>query len=164
MAVTAWAAGQRITADGLNAITPIFTAWTPTWSTSTGTGTPSIGNGTYDCEYSRVGNLVTARFEVVFGTTTNFGGGGTGDNWRFSLPVTAAAITSYAGTAVLIQSTTLRVFSHVRLTTTGVMELEVSSGQPDGAATANNGLVDLLTPWTWASANSIRAFLTYEAA
>ncbi|MFF3871203.1 hypothetical protein [Streptomyces sp. NPDC001978] len=158
------AAGQRITADRLNGITPIFQSWTPSWTTSSGAATPSIGNGTYDCEYAQVGNLVVCRFEVVFGTTTNFGGGGASDNWRFSAPVTAAAITTYAGTAELTQTNSLRVYSRARLTTTTTFEFEVSSGQPDGNAVGNTGLTDSVTPWTWASGNAIRAFMSYEAA
>jgi hypothetical protein len=164
MAVSQWLAGQRITADRLNAITPIFTSWTPTWSTSTGANVPAIGNGTYDCEYAQVGNLVVCRFEVVFGTTTTFGGGGTGDNYTFTLPVTAASAATYVGTADLRQTNSVRVMGRAFLFSTTAVEFDVSTGQPDGNAVANTGTADAVTPFTWASGNNIRAFFTYEAA
>lgn len=164
MAIASWLAGQRITADRLNAITPIFTAWTPTWATTSGVGTPGIGNGTYDCEYAQVGNLVVCRFEVVFGTTSTFGGGGTADNYMFTLPVTAASAATYVGTADLRQSNSIRVMGRCFLFNTTNVQFDVSTGQPDGNAVGNTGTVDATTPFTWASTNNIRAFFTYEAA
>lgn len=164
MAVSAWAAGERITADRLNAITPRWTAWTPSWSTSTGAATPTIGNGTYDCEYSQAGDIVFCRFEVVFGSTTNFGGGGTGDNWRFSLPVTASATATAIGHMELNYSASVRIYSRARATTTTDFELEVSTGRVDGTGVTNTGIVDLSTPETWASGDAIRGTLAYRAA
>lgn len=141
-----------------------WTSWTPTWTTSTGANTPSFGNATKTCEYTKVGRLVIARFEVVFGTTTNFGGGTSSDNWRFSLPVEAASTIQVEGFMELNQSTGARCIARARGTTTTVFELEVSSGRPDGTAITNLGLIDAVSPWTWASGNAIRGTLTYQSA
>lgn len=165
MAVASWRAGERITAGRLNSITPIWAAWTPTWTTSTGNNTPSFGNATIDCAYCQTGDLVVARFEVIFGSTTNFGAAPiTDDNWRFTLPVTASSTQSAIGHFELNYSTTIRVYGRSRNTTTTVFEIETSTGRVDGTACTNTGLVDALTPETWASADAIRGTLQYRAA
>lgn len=179
MAIAPWRAGERITAGRLASITPTYTAWTPTWTTSTGSNTPSYGNATLDCEYAQSGDLVVGRFEIVFGSTTNFGAAPTiNDNWRFSLPVTGASIQTGIGVAEILKSTTKRHNCRVRMTTTSVFELELSTGAPDGLDTTadgatggGKGLVDSLGPWsassgstTWASGYAIRGTFTYRAA
>lgn len=179
MAVAEWRAGERITAGRLNEVTAIWAAWTPVWTTSTGLNTPSFGNATLDCAYTQTGNLVAGRFEIIFGSTTNFGAAPTSsDNWRFSLPVTGASIQTAIGTAEILKSTDKRHTCRVRMTTTGVFELELSSGAPDGLNTTadgavggGKGLVDSLGPWsagagstTWASGYAIRGTFTYQAA
>ncbi|MGA6223462.1 hypothetical protein ACPESV_24390 [Streptomyces umbrinus] len=179
MAVEAPRAGMRLTAARWDAITARWTAWTPVWTTSTGLNTPSFGNATLDCSYCRTGDLVVGRFEIIFGSSTNFGAAPTSsDNWRFSLPVTGASIQTSIGTAELLKSTDKRHTARVRMTTTGVFELELSSGAPDGLNTTadgavggGKGLVDSLGPWsagagstTWASGYAIRGNFTYQGA
>ena len=168
MAVAAWRAGERITAGRLNEITAIWAAWTPTWTTSTGANTPSFGNAAITAMYSRTGNNVAFRMEITFGTTTSFGGGGVNDNWRFSLPVTANDLALVAGYGEL-QDTSAgsslgRVGARVRLTTVTTLELEVGTGRPDAVAITNSGLVDAVSPWTWANTDTIRVFGQYQAA
>ncbi|MFB6548669.1 hypothetical protein [Streptomyces sp. NPDC056405] len=164
MAVSAWAAGQRITADRLNEMLPRWSSWTPTWSTNTGSATPSFGNATIDCEYTQTGDMVICRVQITFGSTTSFGGGTGADNWRFSLPVTAAATSNAAGHFELSISSDERWYSRARITTTSVFELETSSGRVDGATTTNTGLVDAITPATWANGDAIYGTLHYKAA
>ncbi|MFC7983798.1 hypothetical protein [Streptomyces sp. NPDC057336] len=164
MPITPWQAGQRITAGRMNLITPVWSSWTPDWETSTGAGTPSLGNATVDCEYCQTGDLVVARFEITFGSSTSFGGGGTTDNWRFGLPVTAAATVNAIGHFGLDTSATTRVYARARLATTSLFELDISTGRVDGAGVTNNGLVDALSPETWGSGDGIRGTLQYRAA
>lgn len=143
---------------------PRWSSWTPTWSTNTGSATPSFGNAVISCEYCQTGDLVTARFEVVFGSTTNFGGGTGSDNWRFSLPVTAASTVNAAGHFELDHSGFVRTYGRARITTTSVFEIEVSTGRVDGTTTTNAGLIDALTPETWANGDGIRGTLHYRSA
>lgn len=164
MAVTAWTAGTRVTADKLNEMLPRWSSWTPTWTTSTGVNTPAFGNATISCEYCQTGDLVVARFEVIMGSTTTYGGGTTSDNWRFSLPVDGDTSQTGIGWFELNYSTTVRLVARARMTTSSVFELEVSSGRVDGTAATNAGLVDLSTPETWASGDAIRGTLSYHAA
>src|SRR5262245_308636 len=60
------------------------TDYTPTWS-ATGTA-PSLGNGSIQGKYWRLGRLVLYRLVFTAGSTTTFGSGA----WLFTLPFTAA--------------------------------------------------------------------------
>jgi hypothetical protein len=168
MGMTAWQAGQRITASRLNQITPIWSSWTPTWTTSSGAATPSFGNAVITAMYAQVADVVMYRMEITFGTTTSFGGGGASDNWRFSTPVTASATANVVGFGEAQDSSVAgslgRVALRTRLTSTTTFELEVSGGRPDAVAIVNGGLIDAISPWTWASTDIIRVFGEYQAA
>jgi hypothetical protein len=173
MGVTPWQAGQRITAARLNQITPRWSSWTPTWSTSTGSATPSLGNATLSGSYCQTGDVVFFRLEVTFGTTTSFGGGTSADNWRFSLPVTASTTALIVGYGEAQDSATggtpgsARYPLRCRLTSTAALELETtggSTGAAGGYAAVSVGLVDAVTPFTWASTDAIRAVGFYQAA
>lgn len=86
------------------AITGAPTSYTPTWSTS-GTA-PSLGNGTLQGNYTRLGTngLVFFRFTLVGGSTTTFGTGG----WSFTLPTNIAQPTfiRYPWTGEILDSGT----------------------------------------------------------
>ncbi|MGY1456563.1 hypothetical protein [Streptomyces sp. SS8] len=146
--------------------TPRWQEWTPRWTTNTGAGTPSFGNATVECRYVHTGTLVHASFNVYFGSTTVFGTGGTGDNWRFSLPVRASGASQAVGFAGLQNGSRARRIARIRLTTADHLELEVSSGDVDGTAAAHSGLVDAVTPWNWSSGSymQIAGTLVYESA
>lgn len=142
-----------------------WTAFTPAWVTSNGLNPPAFGNATVNCDWTRHGRTITARYEIVFGTTTNFGAAPTtADNWRIGIPVAASATTTMAGWFELNQSTAARCVARARLTTVNHFEMEISSGRPDGGAITNTGIADSLSPWTWASANSVRGIIHYDAA
>lgn len=166
MATSSWFAGEKITAERLNAITPTWSTWTPTWSTSTGNNTPTIGNGTYTCLYTQTGDLVVALFDVVFGSTTNFGTTTGADNWQFSLPVTAASTYNSVGTVELTNTGSARANGRIRLLSTTVMGFELGTGRPDAStiASGNTGLVDSVSPWSWGSGMAVRGVLNYRAA
>lgn len=161
MAVGAWSAGQRILASRLNLITATWSAWNPVWSTTTGANIPTIGTGVYDCDYTQTGDLVVARFEVVFGSTTTFG---STDNWTWSLPVAAAGTVGDVGTGKMQQSNPIRAHARCRLNSPTVFMLEIDTGRPDATAITSTGIADAAAPWTWASGHSIRALLNYRAA
>ncbi|GAB7103753.1 hypothetical protein JCM4814A_20670 [Streptomyces phaeofaciens JCM 4814] len=146
-------------------VLPAWQSWTPAWTTNTGNALPSYGNAVVSGRYLKHGRTVHANFTVVFGTTTTYGTSPTAsDNWRFSLPVPASAAQSVVGFAELAVDNTSRIVSRVQIGTTGTFELVISTGRSSGAALANTGLVDALSPWTWASGNSLLGTLTYEAA
>jgi hypothetical protein len=164
-----WLAGEQITADRLASISPVWADWTPTWTTATGSATPSFGDATITARYAQSADIVFWRMEITFGATTNFGGGGAGDNWRFSMPVTASSIALVAGSGEIGDATASvgsRLRVRCRLTTTTTVELETSSGRVDATAltTPNWGIVDAVSPWTWAASDFMRVSGFYEAA
>lgn len=167
MAVAPWRAGDRITAARLDAMQARWASWTPTWTTSTGANVPAFGNATVTGEYCQTGDAVLFRLEILFGSTTTFGGGGTSDNWYFSVPVTAAATTLINGFGEIFDataSTGSRTAVTTRLATTTYLDIVISSAREDVAAHTNNGVVDAVSPWTWASGDGIRLFGQYRAA
>lgn len=165
MAVTQWLAGQRITADRMNEMLPRWSAWTPTWTTSSGSATPSYGNATVDCKYAQSGDVVYFEMEITFGSTTNFNGGTSADNWRFSLPVTAAESQLIAGSGEIQDgAATERWPVRARVDTTTTFEVELVGRNYNNTANANSGLIDAVTPFTWASTDRILLHGHYQAA
>lgn len=173
MAFTPWAAGARITAAKLEDMTFTWFAWTPTWTTSTGANTPSFGNASVDCKYTQSADAVLFDIEISFGSTTNFGGGGTSDNWRFSLPVTAAEAQIIAGYGEIQGASASERFPiRPRITTTTTLELELSGGAYNNITGNSSGLVDAATPFgasstgstAWASGFAVRLHGHYQAA
>ncbi|NUO43724.1 MAG: hypothetical protein HOV82_17010 [Streptomyces sp.] len=130
--------------------------------------TPSFGNATVTGSYCQTGDLVSFRLEITFGSSTSFGGGGGSDNWRLSVPVTAAATANCVGFGegqdTSVSGSLGRVGLRVRLTTTTTFELEVATGRPDAVVITNGGLIDAISPWTWANTDIIRVYGQYQAA
>jgi hypothetical protein len=152
-----------------NIYTGPWDSWTPTWGTSSGANIPSIGNGTYNCRFAKVGRTVHFIFDVTFGTTTNFNGGGTGDNFTFTLPVATTSTPSVPNTVGWVdmrQSNTARCAGRIITNSSTTMMFDIVSGRPDGVAFTNTGTADAVTPWTWApsTGNFIRGTGSYEAA
>lgn len=165
MAFAPWASGQRILASRLAAMTPLWAAWTPTWSTSTGSATPSYGNATVDCKYAQSGDVVFFEMEITMGSTTSFGGGTTADNWRFSLPVTAAETQLIAGMGEIQDGGSAERWPvRARIDTTTTLAVETSGRNYNDTVNNSSGLIDAVTPFTWANTDGIRLAGHYQAA
>ncbi|MEV7865050.1 hypothetical protein AB0P17_02875 [Streptomyces sp. NPDC088124] len=144
---------------------PRWRNWTPVWTTSTGVATPSFGNTALTCRYVQTGTVVHGSFDIVFGSTTRFGGGDSGDNWRFTLPVAAADLAQAVGFAGLLGATNKERYAcRVRITNPRTMELELASGSSGTVPLPYGGIVDAITPWPWAAGMRISGSFTYEAA
>lgn len=161
MSSAPWLGGQRVTAERLSGMLNKFSDFTPVLSSSSGTA-PTLGNATVDCRYSQSGDLVTVHYNVVFGSTSTYGSASA--NWRIGLPVTAAATTQATGVIFVELNTSKRYPCRARFTTTSFMELELGGGAPDAVAATNTGIVDNLTPFTWASGATFKGVIRYEAA
>lgn len=173
MAFAPWRAGNRLLASKLDDMSPLWAAWTPTWTTSTGANTPSFGNATVDCKYSQSADTVWYDIEIIFGSTTSFGGGTGSDNWRFSAPVTAAETELAAGFGEIQGNGGGERFPvRARLTTTTTFELELSGGAYNNMTGNSSGLIDAVTPFgasssgstAWAANFAIRIQGHYQAA
>lgn len=165
--------GMILNEARLASISPTWQDWSPVWTTSTGANTPSLGNATVTARYAVAARTVFFRLEIGFGSSTNFGGGGAADNWRFSLPVQAAASQLIAGSGEAQDTATggtpasARVPLRVRLENTTTLSLETTGGATGfagGYAATSSGLIDAVTPWTWANGDLLRIFGEYEAA
>lgn len=162
MSVAQWLGGQRVTAERLQEMLNKFSDFTPTLALSAAGTPPSYGNATVLCRWSQSGDLVTAHYNIVWGSTSTFGS--TGVNWRIGLPVPAAATTQATGVIFVEKSTAKRYPCRARFTTTTAMELELAGGAPDSVAAAATGIVDSETPFTWASGDTFKGVIRYEAA
>jgi hypothetical protein len=165
---TSWAAGQRITAGRLNALTARWAPWTPTWTTSTGAHTPSLGNATVACDWCQTGDLVTCSFDLAFGSSTTYGTSATtSDNWLFGLPVPSANATGDTFGFITLHHTDSSVLiGRVQCNSATDMRITVDSGRLDAVAVSspNIGVVDSLTPWTWSSGDTLHGSFQYQAA
>ena len=132
-------------------------AWTPTWSTSSGSGLPSIGNGQFDCAYTRLGTTCLFRFRLVAGTTTNFGSGSTGDNYTWSLPVAAKDNSTYQpmGHAMIVTGQTGTSHAPGLCAIAGygtdVFAIDVTGADSygGGGGGTTSGFIDKVTPSTF---------------
>jgi len=158
-AANGWSAWRKMINDQ-NA----WGTYTPTWTTQTGLNSPSLGNATVNCRYYRVGRMVTVHFNIVFGSTTNFGAAPTAsDNWQFSLPSGLPAVRTNddgIGFLEMYQNATNCGWARVKLYSTTGIRLGVSPG----STASIGGDVDSISPFTWASGNSLKGTFTYETA
>ena len=151
--------------DTYQRIPSAWTAWTPTWSTSTAAHLPAFGNATIDCRYVKYGRTVQYYMHVVFGTTTNFGSGATGsDNWTFSLPVAAATSGIAVGSAFLEPGHSTRAATAMAQTVDANNLSLYLTGSTVSGTPAQTGVIDSLTPFTWASGMRFEVTGQYEAA
>lgn len=125
-------------------------SYTPTWTSLTG-GAPSIGNGSLSGRYVRIGNLGFVWIDLSGGSSTNFGGG----TWEMTLPSGwTSTLTANAGVGSgYIRDNSIPthygVTASLNATVNGV-NFRVSSGS----------LISNLSPMSWASADTLRMFLT----
>lgn len=179
MAYEPWQPGMNITVDRLLSISPTWQDWTPTWTTTTGLATPAFGNAALTCRYAVSARTCWGHFNVVFGSTTNFGTTPTnGDNWQFSLPVAGASVQEAIGYGTITKTTSKRHVVRFRMLTATQFGLEIDSGAPDGLDTTadgatggGKGLADSMSPWssgsagtTWATGYAVRGTFCYETA
>ena|SRR5690606_3586681 len=160
-----WQPGMLVTASRLAAISPTWQDWTPVWSTTSGSATPSFGDASITARYAVAARTVHFRLEISFGATTNFGGGGTSDNWQFSVPITAASSMLITGMGEIeLSGPSSRMPVRARLNSPSQFVVECSGRRYDDTAPSSSGIIDASTPWTWASGSAIRLAGTYEAA
>jgi hypothetical protein len=141
---------------------PVWAAWTPTWTSASGTA-PAYGNAIVDCKFAQSGDVVFFEIAIVFGSTTTFGDAG--ENWSFSLPVTAAETQSIAGMGEIQDgAATERWPVRARVATTTTVVVELSGRNYNDTANVSSGVVDATTPHTWASTDRILLHGHYQAA
>jgi hypothetical protein len=163
-----WTAWQKVITDPGGWIT-----WTPTWTTSSGLHTPSWGNTAPIFRAFKMGRRVEVQFDIVFGSTVNFGTTpGTSDNWLFSLPAAwpAARADDCLGWADMYHDKYNFGLARCKTSSTTTFGLGIASaftGSSSVTPAADNdigGDVDSLSPFTWAVGDICRGTFTYESA
>lgn len=127
-----------------------WSTWSPSYSNLT------IGNGTVDARYIRIGDTVHASFDFVLGSTSSVG-----TNAGISLPVTAENGAMAVGQCRLTDSGTASYGGFVNLngTTQMLPQVMVTSG-----SYSRNVNLTPTVPFTWTTNDAIRLSITYEAA
>jgi hypothetical protein len=134
-------------------------SWVPTWTNLT------IGNGTVTAKYNQIGKHIVFVITVVLGTTSVLGTSPT-----FTLPVTAAGITTYPasvlgelpiGRAHLLDAGVVNYDGSVFMVsaTTAKFIAYAAGGTYLNAANVSSGV-----PFSWGNADSMAGFGIYEAA
>lgn len=165
MSASQWVGGQRVSSERLANMLHKSFDFSPDWGTTTGVGSPSYGNAVIDCRFSQSGDLVVAHYDITFGSTTNFGGGGTGDNYQWSLPVASAEARFDVGEIVIgTNAAGAKLTCRARILGTTQLILEISNNRVDSGAIANQGVADATSPFVWASGTSLKGVIEYEAA
>jgi len=155
-----WVAGTVVTAAQLNAevrdaITGVQAAWTAYTPTLTGI---TLGNGTLNFAFNRVGKTITVRGNFVAGATTTYSAATIG----FSMPVTpnAAAYTTTGaaacGSAWISPTGATRTAGSVFIPVTAVFNFL--------CGTPANSIVTNLVPGTFGTTSVLTFTATYEAA
>ncbi len=123
-------------------------SYTPTWG-GTG-GTPSIGNGTLAGRYVKIGDLVHAEIDLIFGSSTT---ANSATLWTFDAPSNPAS--KVAGAATW-RGTYYGVGTVLRESANAIYVV-----YGDGASASN--FVGYQKPWTWADTHWLHLSFTYQA-
>ena len=154
--------GQILTADsgeGLGLKWDDLGVWTtsvPTYANIT------VGNGTVTSRFTQIGDTITWRFKLVFGSTTTVDGSGV----TVSLPVTAdIACMSidgpYVGSAAMRESGNLTFVGTVTLNSTTVAGVAPIT---DSGVWERQSAMSATQPFTWGTSDQLSFQITYEAA
>lgn len=156
-----WVSGEVVTAAELNAeirdaivgVQAAWTAYTPTLTNIT------LGNGTLNFAWSRIGHTIFARGQFVAGSTTTYSAG----TLALSLPTTPiAAITTVGGYPIgtgIIQNSgsATRAGCTALVTTAGTVNFMLDNS-------AANTLINNATPGAWSTSGMISLNAMYESA
>jgi hypothetical protein len=155
-----WVVGEIVTAalmnqeirDQFNSIFTGWTVYTPTWTASTN---PTLGNGTMNGRYMKIGRIVIAEVNIFPGSTTTYGSG----SWAIGLPFTSAtkSTTSLALARMFDQSAGA---NYVGCGQIGSNDTAARFFAPSGG-TAN---VAASSPFVWAAGDEFRTTMVYESA
>jgi len=128
--------------------------WTPTWTNFT------LGNGTLVARYQKIGKTVRGVISIIYGSTSSI----TGSYPAYTLPVTAATTTQFAGIAMnaYLDNGTAWYYGQFAVASAGTTStLTVTNTAGSYAAEAG---ISSTIPMTWANGDKIISYFEYEAA
>ena len=128
--------------------------WSPSYVSLT------IGNGTIIARYTRIGNLIVARFSFTLGSTSSVGTAPT-----VSAPVTASSsgygLNTPVGSATMEDAGTTTFGGRVFLDSTTTFRVR---GDEASATYVRMGEITASIPMTWTTSDVLSFTATYEAA
>ena len=135
-------------------VSPLRSAWIAYTPTAIGGGI-SIGNGTFDAAYLKVGLLVVVRMRFTLGTTSSIGNGP-----AFTLPIAAASRVLPFETTLYDVSATTTYPGFLDPTSTDRMTFSAvnAAGTYATVATANASV-----PFTWAVGDQFFSAVAYTS-
>jgi hypothetical protein len=130
-----------------------YTSYTPT--IGGGGGFETIGNGTITGRYLVIGKMVTGMIQFTFGSTSRMGGTYT----IFSMPVTSDANYSVSGAVYMYDTSTATSYG-------GILAQQSTTAFLPASQSTNSNLVltNEITPFTWATGDTITFTFTYQGA
>lgn len=139
-------AGDKVLASDVSALAGVpWASFTPTWTNLT------VGSGVGTYSYIRVGRLIVASYDFVLGGTSAVGTGP-----YVTLPVAAAANQLLGCVSEYRDTSAPAVYAGVVLLSgTVLLPCRLVEARTSLSATA---------PFTWASGDSLRWIVTYQAA
>lgn len=121
--------------------------YTPSWTAAS--VNPAIGNGTITGRYIQIGKIVHFYAKLIMGSTSTYGTG----QWYVSLPVQAAATTTFGPMASRIFDNGVANRSATAFIFTGELKVAIVQNSTDVTSTSQ----------TWGAADELEISGTYEA-
>ena len=146
-----FSSGDLLTAADLNSIGE-WTAYTPTFYNM------DVGNGTVVFKYAQINKVVHLRGVFRMGSTSTFG---TTGSPFFSLPIASAYLEGVLGNADYIDSTGTDYVGYITFRNTGTTYFGLSNV---ASTYPTRGLLNNVTPFTWATGDYLSISATYEVA
>jgi hypothetical protein len=146
-----FAASQVLTAAELNKFGGAWTTHTPTYTNLT------IGNGTVDSKYVRIGRLCAWRWKFTLGSTSSVG-----TNPELTLPTAAATATVEANSCpVFMLDASVPAFYTGIITSSSTTAIIIGAL---GTAASYLGFTNITAtvPFTWTTSDAISFLLAYE--
>jgi hypothetical protein len=145
--------GELVTAATLNGL--------GTWVTYTSTWSGTIGNGTNVAAYMRIGDTVSYRIKITWGTTTSHAAS-TQTLTLPTTPVAAYAAFSPMGTEVCLDAGVNAWSGHVQLTAASGTTINFTAGVSTTTPAAT-GQVTNTVPMTWGNGDVLMVEGTYQS-
>lgn len=119
--------------------------YTPVWTASV--TNPTIGNGTINGYYTKIGNMVTVNIIISMGSTTTYGSG----SYSISIPFTSARINQVGAGYIFDNGTGLQACSCYTSTGTTIV----------GVPNTGVGTFSPTVPITWATGDRMQFTISY---
>ena len=128
-----------------------WTSYTPTW------GNLTVGNGTVNARYQKIGKIVNVYVDFVFGSTSSISGGA-----NFTIPIALATnSSSYQFYGELLDNGTADYSGAIIVVGAGNCYISALNA---GTTFLNPQSVSATVPFTWTTGDGFQFIFSYEVA